>query len=966
MTLSLHPAFNYIFAICSLLGGWTLLGSVGIAYQFGQHFLVYFSAVGVAFFFAPILFVPILRLCKTHHLHSMADLFAFRYDRQTSGTLCAVALTLISLPLIALQFRLFELLSHYFLNTVVAHYRPTWASMALPWPAAFTVFFPAVLILVSWLLNNNRSRELHVLSLFSAVKLGLLLVVVGVIFFHTFGDLNQLQHWLTQTPRKLNNPNLSQQSTLHWSLILAWFFAPITFPHAFHLLFTNRAKARWLLSAAWFFPLTLWLVSLTVPFIVWAATKNQLTTLPEHFLIELTSHSPLLSLTTLMMLLLAIAGLLLPLLLNLSDTVQKHLVMPSMTASLQAAVLKRDDVFVFLTRNRMAVSLLLLSIGYFTYQMTLNSLDLAELGILSVLGALHFVPGLIGCLFWPKGNARGFNAGLLIGISVWLIGLLFTSLTTTNDANFWLDLGYSPNIENWQLPTVLALFLNSAAFVMVSLVSSQNTQEQWIAQQCTVEHLPKRLNGFIEPTNLTNIKHTLNTSFSNKTIETLLKQSQPSDDLSSHDSPSYDSPSYIRELRESLQSHFSDWLGPLPAKRLIDQAIPFSAYNSSNNQDVPFTEENLADQPKPFRGIAAELDQLRRYHKELLNHLPLGIVILTERGEIIHWNHSMQRLSGIHTHQVLGSHLTQLAQPWQALIQELHLQKDTLVYDGTPQSRELDEHPTPRSLNIFCTQIQSQRNIPGAFMLVFEDWTPYKNLQRQVAHADRLAAIGQLAAGVAHEIGNPVTAISCLAQEIQYSKKASQNSDDAIAEGILQQTQRISSIVQSLTSFGHTKQENQTHFEPVNLNKCIQSAVELIQYSDKAKYRSIQIACPDNLRCLGDDQLLQQMFINLLDNACDASPDNSEVQINAMRIDSTIQITVTDQGHGMPAAIKEHAFEPFTTTKPIGQGTGLGLYLAYNTLKEHNGAIFITSPVQNDRGTQISLSLPVLSLSALN
>jgi len=118
--------------------------------------------------------------------------------------------------------------------------------------------------------------------------------------------------------------------------------------------------------------------------------------------------------------------------------------------------------------------------------------------------------------------------------------------------------------------------------------------------------------------------------------------------------------------------------------------------------------------------------------------------------------------------------------------------------------------------------------------------------------------------------------------------------------------------------------------------------------------------CQDDTIVMGDEQRIQQVFVNLLSNARDASPDNSTITVEAVREPHTVTISVTDEGSGIPADQLEQIFEPFFTTKEVGKGTGLGLALVYSIIEEHYGHISIKSPADEhtDRGTKVIITLP--------
>jgi len=241
-------------------------------------------------------------------------------------------------------------------------------------------------------------------------------------------------------------------------------------------------------------------------------------------------------------------------------------------------------------------------------------------------------------------------------------------------------------------------------------------------------------------------------------------------------------------------------------------------------------------------------------------------------------------------------------------------------------------------------------------VIIIEDITDIQLLEQELIHNTRLASIGRLAAGVAHEIGNPVTGIACLAQNLRYEEDRQEQIDSA--DAILSQTDRITKIVQSLVSFAQTGSSAQKGFEPVNLKDCINEAIHLLSLQKDRKPIEYQNNTADDVIAWGDSQRLMQVFVNMLSNANDASPEFSTIILNTQIKDGHIEIDITDEGMGIPAAAQKQIMEPFFTTKDTGKGTGLGLSIVFNIIEEHHGSIALKSPIVNGRGTCFTIKLP--------
>ena len=246
-------------------------------------------------------------------------------------------------------------------------------------------------------------------------------------------------------------------------------------------------------------------------------------------------------------------------------------------------------------------------------------------------------------------------------------------------------------------------------------------------------------------------------------------------------------------------------------------------------------------------------------------------------------------------------------------------------------------------------------------IILIEDITETELLEASLSHSERLASIGRLAAGVAHEIGNPITGIACLAQTIRDEYDGAEL--NILAEQIIEQTNRTSEIVYSLVNFAHAgtnKVDSKTEF--VLIKKCMQEANILISLDKKNKDLNYEIHCDPKAAILGDSQRLLQVLVNLINNARDASEQNDKISLVCSVDRDYVKIKVTDRGVGIEPLIRDRIFDPFFTTKEAGEGTGLGLSLVFSIVEDLNGDIDIISPVDMDKGTgtQVVLRFPRL------
>ncbi len=229
-----------------------------------------------------------------------------------------------------------------------------------------------------------------------------------------------------------------------------------------------------------------------------------------------------------------------------------------------------------------------------------------------------------------------------------------------------------------------------------------------------------------------------------------------------------------------------------------------------------------------------------------------------------------------------------------------------------------------------------------------------REAQFQISHQEKMASLGLMAAGIAHEIGNPLTSISSMTQILKRKVK-----DEAQLEyitTILKNIDRISKIVRELVDFARPSSYETAW---VNVNELIRNAVNIVKYDRRAKHIDIRLDLDSDIPQLYivADQILQ-VFINILINAVDALTEaDNLILVRSSRSDDYIKIEFEDTGSGIPEENLNKIFEPFFTTKKVGKGTGLGLSVSYGIIKNFNGLINVNSEI--GKGSTFTVKLPI-------
>jgi len=227
--------------------------------------------------------------------------------------------------------------------------------------------------------------------------------------------------------------------------------------------------------------------------------------------------------------------------------------------------------------------------------------------------------------------------------------------------------------------------------------------------------------------------------------------------------------------------------------------------------------------------------------------------------------------------------------------------------------------------------------------------------QVQLVQAQKLSSIGTLASGIAHQLNNPLNNISTSAQILAEEMVGKSDFADKMMNNIAQETLRARDIVKGLLEFSRHKDFAPA---PYPIRSVLEGAVRLVS-SQTGPRIAIHLDVPDHLTMLVDRQRLQEAFINLIINAIQAiGPEGGTIDIKAARDEEFEVITIADTGEGMSAETLQRVFDPFFSTKEVGQGTGLGLYIVYGIIEKHQGSIHVES--MPGKGTTFSIRLPLM------
>jgi two-component system sensor histidine kinase PilS (NtrC family) len=259
---------------------------------------------------------------------------------------------------------------------------------------------------------------------------------------------------------------------------------------------------------------------------------------------------------------------------------------------------------------------------------------------------------------------------------------------------------------------------------------------------------------------------------------------------------------------------------------------------------------------------------------------------------------------------------------------------------------------TGASLGLTLGPLQDERESFVGYIINFQDLTEMEVEAERQRTQERMAAVGEMAARMAHEIKNPLASISGSAQVLA-SSSAADETDRRLLGIVVDESRRLSSILDGFLDYVRPRASTLCE---CNLGSLLEDCTELLRGSHElGDKHTVSLEAPHELRVLGNEHQLRQVFWNLSRNALQAMPDGGELRITAERSQGSVILRWSDTGVGMSEEIRKTALEPFVTSQP--QGTGLGLAVTYATVEEHGGSIEISS--EPGKGTTVTVQLPM-------
>ena len=352
--------------------------------------------------------------------------------------------------------------------------------------------------------------------------------------------------------------------------------------------------------------------------------------------------------------------------------------------------------------------------------------------------------------------------------------------------------------------------------------------------------------------------------------------------------------------------------------------------------------------------VKKTLNEMKDYTAKLLETMDNAVISVDDKGKIKTFNRKSEEIFGKKREEVLNKdcqevlNLNILGKP---IFKKCLLEKKNITREIVLEEKGLKK----KILDINTSFLTDESEEITGVVAVIRDVTEIKDLNEEVARHKRLAALGKLSAGIAHEIRNPLSSIRGLAQFIHNSfSKTDERKEDL--KTIIQEVDRLNKLVVQVLDFAKLKKPNLTKF---SLNDLIRNIAELFKLEIKNKQIKFNLELsPDISQIQADEDQVRQILMNVIINAIQAIPKKGEIKIKTekalLRGESAIKLIIKDSGVGIPEKDFNQIFDPFFSTKE--KGSGLGLSIVYKLTEAHQGEIKVES--KEGEGTKFVIFLP--------
>ncbi|HLJ75276.1 MAG TPA: ATP-binding protein, partial [Thermoanaerobaculia bacterium] len=367
-----------------------------------------------------------------------------------------------------------------------------------------------------------------------------------------------------------------------------------------------------------------------------------------------------------------------------------------------------------------------------------------------------------------------------------------------------------------------------------------------------------------------------------------------------------------------------------------------------------YISEKLQKTSEELDANRQNLAALRALNENVVESIPSGLITLSPEGIATFVNPAGCDIVRAESRNVVGRHISELGffrtEEWDEARRTL--MTAPVVRIEKNNFRVGDEE---RSIGYALTPLRTLEGEASGYTVIFQDLTEMKKLEAELRLKDRMAAVGELSAGIAHEIRNPLAAIAGSAQVLKKSEALSPQ-EHRLMSIIIKESDRLNKSIAEFLRFVRPQEKRTAEFD---IAGALSETLDLMQNSPELRedHRIERLIAPPSFTLVGDNDQIRQVFWNLARNAFQAMPSGGVLRVSTEVAGDTYRILFSDNGRGMSDLDQRRLFQPFRTNFP--SGTGLGMAISYRIVQSHGGQIEVAS--RPGAGTTITVSLPARS-----
>jgi PAS domain S-box-containing protein len=945
---------TYVLAISVYCTAWTFYGSVGLAAHRGVEFLTIYLGPALMAVAWPTVLRKMVRVAKEQRITTISDFLASRYGKSAPlGTLVAIFVVFGMIPYIALQLKAVSLTFRMMIpaDSVLSDFDPTLLVAATL--ALFVILFGAR--------NLDFTRQqtglMTAVAVESIVKLVAFLLVGGFVTWSLFGGFQDIFRRVAHHPdwwRLLVLDQPPAASYARWTaMLLISMMAVMLLPRQFHVLVVQNPRERDVQTAAWAFPLYLLAINVFVLPIAFAGLLQLGDGVDaDSFVLALPLRAGAHFVATAVFLggFSAATAMIVVDSLALSKMISNDIVLP--------VLLRRRRVeevyWTSLASTRLGI-LVVVGLGFLWARVEAGQFLLVEMGLLSFIAVSQCGPAVLLGLYWRGGNRKGALAAISTGFAVWFYTLIIPTFVKEGVVSRAL-LDQGPFGFTLLRPTALlgldgldslshgvfwSLLLNVAVYGFVSVLTTQDAEErsQAAAFVGVPEAEPARTPAILSVPEIERLIHLYVPAEEADAILAGLLDGKAPRELSVPE---------LLDLRIRLERVLAASLGAAAARYIIEDRFTISKGEA----------QELVDS---FHAMQRSLRRSERLLASVVESVQDCIFTTDLDGRLITINPAGQALLGYPPAGVPG--LTSLDILDEADRRRVGPAIRRAVAEGRPWRGTVGgltrgRQRFPAHLAVSCV-FDAQRRVLGT-VGVLRDLTEQVATQQRLIQREKLASLGEMAAGVAHEIRNPLGGIKMATNLLSSGGFNDPRISQEMADSVLSGIAEIEALVADLLDYAR---DTRLDLQEYALARILAPVVE--GYASEGEARGVEFVARGldlDLVAAVDGQRLRQVFSNVVKNALEATDrrPGGRVEVRLVGRAGAAVVEIADNGTGMAPEHREKIFLPFYTTKPTG--TGLGMAIVKKIMDLHGGEIEIESAP--GRGTTVRLIIPRATVAA--